>query len=162
MFGQLKLILIGIMLIGATGGIAYVYKLKADNAVLKENQIKLEEAVEEQQQVIAQQKEDFDKILQTNKELNNLTQVLQQDLDRLDDKFNKTNASGKKRDIGDLANARPEAIERIINRATGNAIRCVEIAMGSPLTEKEINATKKSEINSECPSIANPSYVPHN
>mgnify|MGYP003142740955 FL=1 len=162
MFGQLKLILIGIMLIGATGGIAYVYKLKADNAVLKENQIKLEEAVEEQQQVIAQQKEDFDKILQTNKELNNLTQLLQQDLDRLDEKFNKTNASGKKRDIGDLANARPEAIERIINRATKNAIRCVEIAMGSPLTEKEINATKKSEINSECPGIANPSYVPHN
>jgi len=162
MFGQLKLILIGIMLIGATGGIAYVYKLKADNAVLKENQIKLEEAVNEQQQVIAQQKEDFDKILQTNKELNNLTQVLQQDLDRLDDKFNKTNASGKKRDIGDLANARPSSVEKIINRATGNAIRCVEIAMGSPLTEKEINATKKSEINSECPSIANPSYVPHN
>jgi hypothetical protein len=162
MFGQLKLILIGITLLGATGGVAYVYKLKADNAVLKENQIKLEEAVNEQQQVIAQQKEDFDKILQTNKELNNLTQVLQKDLDRLDDKFNKTNASGKKRDIGDLANARPKAIERIINRATGNAIRCVEIAMGSPLTEKEINATKKSEINSECPGIANPSYVPHN
>ena len=162
MFGQLKLILIGIMLISATGGIAYVYKLKADNAVLKENQIKLEEAVNEQQQVIAQQKEDFDKILQTNKELNNLTQVLQQDLDRLDDKFNKTNASGKKRDIGDLANARPSSVEKIINRATSNAIRCVEIAMGSPLTEKEINATKKSEINSECPSIANPSYVPHN
>ena len=162
MFGQLKLILIGITLLGATGGVAYVYKLKADNAVLKENQIKLEEAVNEQQQVIAQQKQDFDKILQTNKELNNLTQVLQQDLDRLDDKFNKTNASGKKRDIGDLANARPSSVEKIINRATGNAIRCVEIAMGSPLTEKEINATKKSEINSECPSIANPSYVPHN
>ena len=159
MFGQLKLILIGIMLIGATGGIAYVYKIKADNAVLKENQIKLEEAVEEQQQVIAQQKEDFEQILQTNKELNNLTQVLQQDLDRLDDKFNKTNASGKKRDIGDLANARPSTIERIVNRATANAQRCVEIAMGSPLTEKEINATKKSEINSECPSIANPNYV---
>ena len=159
MFGQLKLILIGIMLIGATGGIAYVYKLKADNAVLQENQIKLEEAVEEQQQVIAQQKEDFESILQVNKELNNLTQVLQQDLDRLDDKFNKTNASGKKRDIGDLANARPSTIERIVNRATANAQRCVEIAMGSPLTEKEINATKKSEINSECSSLANPNYV---
>lgn len=159
MFGQLKLILIGIMVIGATGGIAYVYKLKADNAVLQENQIKLEEAVEEQQQVIAQQKEDFESILQVNKELNNLTQVLQQDLDRLDDKFNKTNASGKKRDIGDLANARPSTIERIVNRATANAQRCVEIAMGSPLTEKEINATKKSEINSECSSLANPNFI---
>lgn len=161
MFGQLKLILIGITLLGATGGVAYVYKLKADNAILKENQIKLEEAVNEQQQVIAQQKQDFESILQANKELNELTASLQKDLDVLDDKFNKTNASGKKRDIGDLANAKPKLIEKIINRATDNANRCIEIAMGSPLTEKEINATKKSEINSECPSIANPSYVPY-
>lgn len=159
MFGQLKLILIGITLLGATGGVAYVYKLKADNAILKENQIKLEEAVNEQQQVIAQQKQDFESILQANKELNELSASLQKDLDVLDDKFNKTNASGKKRDIGDLANARPSTIERIINRATENAQRCVEIAMGSPLTEKEINATKKSEINSECSSIANPNFV---
>ena len=161
MFGQLKLILIGITLLGATGGVAYVYKLKADNAILKENQIKLEEAVNEQQQVIAQQKQDFESILQVNKELNELSASLQKDLDVLDDKFNKTNASGKKRDIGDLANTKPGLIEKIINRATINANRCVEIAMGSPLTEKEINATKNSEINSECPSIANPSYVPY-
>jgi len=40
-------------------------------------------------------------------------------------------------------------------------MRCVEIAMGSPLTEKEKNATKKSEINAECPSLANPNYVPY-
>ena len=159
MFGQLKLILIGITLLGATGGVAYVYKLKADNAILKENQIKLEEAVNEQQQVIAQQKQDFESILQANKELNELSVSLQKDLDVLDDKFNKTNASGKKRDLGDLANARPSTIERIINRATINAQRCVEIAMGSPLTEKELNATKKSEINSECPSLANPNFV---
>ena len=159
MFGQLKLILIGITLLGATGGIAYVYKLKADNAILKENQIKLEEAVNEQQQVIAQQKQDFESILQANKELNELSASLQKDLDVLDDKFNKTNASGKKRDLGDLANARPSTIERIINRATENAQRCVEIAMGSPLTEKELNATKKSEINSECSNLANPNFV---
>lgn len=159
MFGQLKLILIGITLLGATGGVAYVYKLKADNAILKENQIKLEEAVNEQQQVIAQQKQDFESILQANKELNELSASLQKDLDVLDDKFNKTNASGKKRDLGDLANARPSTIERIINRATINAQRCVEIAMGSPLTEKELNATKKSEINSECPNLANPNFI---
>jgi len=161
MFGQLKLILIGITLLGATGGVAYVYKLKADNAILKENQIKLEEAVNEQQQVIAQQKQDFESILEANKELNKLNASLNEEVKRLDDKFNKTNASGKKRDIGDLANTKPKLIEKIINRATINANRCVEIAMGSPLTEKELNATKNSEINSECPSIANPSYVPY-
>ena len=161
MFGQLKLILIAITLLGAAGGAAYVYKLKADNAILKENQIKLEQSVASQKEVIAQQKEDFETILNANKELTELKAKLDKELAALDDKFNKTNASGKKRDIGDLAIAKSKVIQKIINRASDNAVRCVEIAMGSPLTEKEQNATKKSEINSECPSIANPNYVPY-
>lgn len=161
MFGQIKLVLTIVMLVGISGGVAYVYKLKADNAILKENNAKLESAVESQQEVIAQQKEDFENILAANKELTKLSETLNKELEALDDKFNKTNASGKKRDIGDLANQRPSSVERVINRATANAQRCVEIATGSPLTEKEINATKKSEINSECPSIANPNYVPY-
>ena len=159
MFGQLKLILIAITLLGAAGGAAYVYKLKADNAILKENQIKLEQSVASQKEVIAQQKEDFETILNANKELTELKAKLDKELAALDDKFNKTNASGKKRDIGDLAIAKSKVIQKIINRASDNAVRCVEIAMGSPLTEKEKNATKKSEINSECPSIANPNYI---
>ena len=65
-------------------------------------------------------------------------------------------------DFGKLAIEKTEAIERIVNGASDKAIRCVEIAGGSPLTEEEINATKKSEINRECPSIANPNYVPYN
>ena len=151
--------MVGLMLASLAGGVAYVYKLKADNAVLKENAIKLEMAVTSQQEVIAQQKKDFDNILQANKELNALKLTLQNELKALDDKFNKTNASGKKRDIGNLAMAKSKVIQKIINRASENAQRCVEIAMGSPLTEDEINATKKSQINSECPSIANPNYI---
>jgi len=161
MFGTMRIVMIGIMLSGLAGGVAYVYKLKADNAILKENAIKLENAVSSQQAVIDQQKKDFDNILQANKELNALKLTLTKELEALDDKFNKTNASGKKRDIGDLAVNRPESVERVINRASDNAVRCVEIAMGAELTEKEINATKKSQINSECPSIANPNYVPY-
>jgi len=161
MFGTMRIVMIGIMLSGLAGGVAYVFKLKADNAILKENAIKLENAVSSQQAVIDQQKKDFDNILQANKELNALKLTLTKELEALDDKFNKTNASGKKRDIGDLAVNRPESVERVINRASDNAVRCVEIAMGAELTEKEINATKKSEINSECPSIANPNYIPY-
>jgi len=159
MFGTMKLVMVGLMLTSLAGGVAYVYKLKADNAVLKENAIKLEMAVTSQQEVIAQQKKDFDNILQANTELNALKFTLENELKALDDKFNKTNASGKKRDIGNLAMAKSKVIQKIINRASENAQRCVEIAMGSPLTEKEKNATKKSQINSECPSIANPSYI---
>jgi len=161
MFGTMRMVMVGIMLTGLAGGVAYVYKLKADNAILKENAIKLENAVSSQQAVIDQQKKDFENILQANKELNALKLTLTKELEALDNKFNKTNASGKKRDIGDLAVNRPESVERVINRASDNAVRCVEIAMGAELTEKEINATKKSEINSECPSIANPNYIPY-
>ncbi len=161
MFGSIRMIITGLMIAGLAGGVAYVYKLKADNAILKENAIKLEQSINSQKEVIAQQKEDFENILEANKKLTALNLTLDKELKALDDKFNKTNASGKKRDIGDLAITKPGLIEKIINRASKNAQRCVEIAMGAPLTEKEINATKKSEINSECPSIANPNFVPH-
>ena len=52
-------------------------------------------------------------------------------------------------------------MSRVINKGTKNALRCMEIAMGAELTEKEKNATKKSEINPECFNIANPSYQPY-
>jgi len=86
--------------------------------------------------------------------MNVLVNALKKDLNDLDKRFNK-----KKRDIGKLAIDRTKAIERIVNKGSANATRCIEIAMGSPLTDEEIKATKKSEINPECPSIANPNYV---
>ena len=151
--------MVGILVSSLAGAGLYVMKLRSDNAILKANQIKLEEAVASQQELIEQQKADFETIMAANKKLQVTRDILQKELQNLDDKFNKTNASGKKRDIGDLAVNRPESVERVINRASDNALRCVEIAMGSPLTEKEINAVKPSEINSECPSLANPNYV---
>ena len=42
LFGSAKLIMIGIMVIGLSGGVSYVYKLKADNVTLKSNQVKME------------------------------------------------------------------------------------------------------------------------
>ena len=160
MFGTFKLVMVGILISSLAGAGLYVMKLRSDNAILKANQIKLEEAVASQQEVIAQQKADFETIMAANKKLQDTRDILQRELQNLDDKFNKTNASGKKRDIGDLAVNRPESVERVINRASDNALRCVEIAMGAELTEEEINAVTPSEINSECPSLANPNYVP--
>ena len=152
--------MIGILVSSLAGAGLYVMKLRSDNAILKANQIKLEEAVSSQQEVIEQQKADYETIMSANKKLQDTRDILQNELQNLDDKFNKTNASGKKRDIGDLALNRPSSVERVINRASDNALRCVEIAMGALLTEEEINAVTPSEINSECPSLANPNYVP--
>jgi len=160
MFGTFKLVMVGILVSSLVGAGLYVMKLRSDNAILKANQIKLEEAVSSQQEIIEQQKQDYESIMKANKKLQETKEILSKELANLDEKFNKTNASGKKRDIGDLAVNRPSSVEKVINRASDNALRCVEIAMGAELTEKEINAVKPSEINSECPSLANPNYVP--
>ena len=152
----IRLFFIGILASAVIGAGIYVMKLRSDNAILKANQIKLESAVAEQQQLIENQKKDFEEILVANQKMNELVSVLKKDLDDLDKRFNKKN-----RDVGKLAIAKTESIERITNGASALAMRCVEIASGSPLTEEEKNATKKSQINSECPSIANPNYVPY-
>ena len=157
MFGTMKMVMVVIMIGGLAGAGMYVMKLRSDNAILKANQIKLEEAGSSQKELIAKQQEDFKEILEANNKMNELVANLKKDLDDLDKRFNKGG-----RDFGKLAIEKTKVIQKIINGASDKAIRCVEIAGGSPLTEEEINATKKSEINRECPSIANPNYVPYN
>jgi len=53
--------------------------------------------------------------------------------------------------LPELKGAEREDVEKIIDKASDNVLRCLEIASGSPLTEDEINATRKSQINNECP-----------
>ena len=149
------------MLAGAGGGVMYVKNLKADLATSEANNLKLEQSVESQKEVIAQAKADFESQRKITATLDAQNKALQAEFTALDKRFNKINGQGEVRDIGKLADERPKSVERVINGATTKAMRCVEIAMGSPLTEKEKNATKKSEINSECPSIANPKYIPY-
>jgi len=143
-----------ILIAGIAGAGMYVMKLRSDNATLKANQIKLETAVAEQTKVLEQQKEDFTAILESNKKLNVLINTFKKDLQDLDKRFTKKN-----RDIGKLAIDRTESIERIINGGSKNAARCIELASGAEHTEAELKATLKSEINPECPSLANPNYV---
>ena len=152
----MRIYLIGFIILALIGSAGYVIKLQRDNTILKENAVKLESAISEQKQVIENQKKDFAEILEANKKINELVNNLKKDLDDLDKRFNKG-----ERDIGKLAIERTKVIERIINKGSENAKRCIEIASGSPLTEQEKNATKKSEINPECPSISNPNYVPY-
>ena len=152
----IRLFLIGILASAVVGAGVYVMKLRSDNAILKANAVKMEEAISDQQELITQQKEDFKEIMAANQKMNELVGNLKKDLEDLDKRFNKNN-----RDFGKLALEKTGAIERIINKGSDAAARCIEIASGARLTEEEINATKKSEINRECPSIANPNYVPY-
>jgi phosphomevalonate kinase len=157
----LKIAIVAIMLAGGAGAFIYVKTLQADLAMSEANNAKLEQSVESQKAVIEQQLKDVKAIRVAIVEQETLNKRLNESLEDLRDKFHKVNASGKKRDIGALAEDKPRLIERVINTGTRNALRCMEISMGAKLTEKEVNATKKSEINSECSDIANPNYEPY-
>ena len=154
MFSSIRMIFAVLLISSIAGAGIYVMKLRADNATLKANQIQLETAITEQNKVLEQQKEDFTAILESNKKLNVLINTFKKDLQDLDKRFTKKN-----RDIGKLAIDRTKAIERIINKSGKNAARCIELASGAEHTEAELKATLKSEINPECPSLANPNYV---
>ena len=139
---QIRLALILIILASAGGGYWYVQKLQKDNAILKSNQVKLETAVAESNQVIEQQSKDLKKIRSTLEEVEELNDKLQADKESLNKRLGK-------HDIGNLAEKKPGLVEKIINKASDSAARCMEIASGSPLTEEELNGTP----NRECPSF---------
>ena len=142
MFSSLKIGLVLVMLVGAGGGYLYVTKLQKDNAILKINQVKLESAVDNQKIVIEQQTKDLKKIRSTIKQIEEVNAKLQADRDGLNKRLGK-------HDIGNLAENKPGLVEKIINKASDSAARCMEIASGSPLTEEELNGTP----NRECPSF---------
>ena len=156
MFSSIRMIFAVLLITGIAGAGMYVMKLRSDNATLKANQIKLETAVAEQTKVLEQQKKDFNAILESNKKLNVLINTFKKDLNELDKRFNK-----KKRDVGKLAIERTKSVERVINKGSAEATRCVELASGAERTEEELKATLKSEINTMCPSLANPNFVPY-
>ena len=156
MFGYIKVIFTVIIISAIAGAGMYVMKLRSDNAVLKANQLELERSIESQQELLQQQKQDFEEILESNKQLNVLINSLKKDLEDLDKRFNKGG-----RDVGKIGVEKPKLLEKIINNGANNAARCIELASGAPHTEEELKATKKSEINPECPALANPSYVPY-
>jgi hypothetical protein len=158
MFMFVKVAMLVAVVGGLGGGVAYVYKIKADLATSEANNAKLENSITEQKAVIEQQLKDIKVIQVAMREQEELNKKLDASINNLKNKFHKINSSGKKRDIGELAVFKPRLMERAINRGTKNALRCMEIAMGAELTEKEKNATKKSQINPECPELANPSY----
>ena len=86
----------------------YVQHLKSENEILTLNNEKLEGAVAQQQAVIEQQLADIKNIQDLNKQLTENNKKLTADLQVANEKFNKVNASGERRDIGNLAVQKPQ------------------------------------------------------
>jgi cell division septum initiation protein DivIVA len=154
-----KILAVLAIVVIVAGGAWYVTGLRADLVVARANAEKLQQGIEQQQALMSQMRADIAQIQSINAELNQEAARARDEVKNLTDRFS-VNARGEARDFGATAAAKPQVVERLVNRGTVNAMRCLEIASGAPLTEAERNAKTSSEINRECPSIANPNYQP--
>ncbi len=142
--------LLAVVAILAAGG-WYLMNLKADLAISEANNAKLEDATRQQNLLIDSMKVDIKQIQETNKQLADTVEKQKQDVETLNSKFSK-------RDFGALAAEKPAVVEKLVNRGTANALRCMELASGAPLNEKEKNAKTPTEANRECPSLIDGNY----
>ena len=160
-FAQVYLVM-GVVVLMMAGAFYLYYKdsqatIRAQAQVMATQQVQIAQGEE----IIQQNKDDRAQQARITEQMAIAFDESRQAVDDLRDKFEKVNeATKKKRDIGKLAASRKaKRLEKIFNNATDNVFRCYEILSGVPLTEEEISATKKSQANNECASIANPNYT---
>jgi type II secretory pathway pseudopilin PulG len=151
----IKAIVYLVIVVVIAGGLYYVINIKADLATSEANNQKLQDAIQVQKELIEQMQKDVEQIQETNKQLAEQNEKQRQDVNTLSSKFSK-------RDFGALAAEKPKVVEKLVNRGTVNVMRCLELASGAPLNEKELNAKTPTEANRECPSLINPSYTAPN
>ena len=141
------------MLAGGAAGAWYYKDTQARIAILTENNAKLETAVQTNEEALASQRASFEAMVVEN-------QKLQAEFQEISDRNKSLENRLSRHDIGASAVAKPGLTEKILNNATKNAQRCMEIYSGAELTQKELEATKPSEINPECWRDANPNFNP--
>lgn len=152
----MKLALVFFLLSAGMAGAGYWYYNDTQEriAILNENNAKLETAVQTNEQALEAQRASFAAMQIENERLNEQFKDISDRNRALENRLSR-------HDIGASMLAKPEATERVLNGGSANALRCIEIASGSPLTEKELSATKPSEINPECWRDANPNFDPN-
>jgi cell division protein FtsB len=147
----IRMLLIVVVVAIVAGSLWYVVNLKADLATSEANNRQLVEATREQNLLIEQIKQDVVAIQQANAELSATVEKQRQDVSTLSSKFSK-------RDFGALAAEKPAVVEKLVNRGSKNALRCMELASGAPLNEAERAAKTPMEANRECPSLIDSDY----
>lgn len=96
--------------------------------------------------------------IQTIDDLQASYQRVQEDFSRVQSEFqiirlqnNELRERLGRHELDALAAAKPGLVERTVNNASANAMRCFELMSGAPLNEKERAATTERQFNSECP-----------
>ena len=150
---KLAAVMFIIMLAGGAAGAWYYNDTQERIKILTENNAKLETAVATNEQALAAQTAAFESMQQENAKLQAEFQEISNRNRALENRLSR-------HDFGAAGIAKPKSLERVLNGATANVQRCMEIYSGAPLTESELSATKPSEINPECWRTANPNFNP--
>jgi predicted nuclease with TOPRIM domain len=147
LFGGIQLkIIIAVALLGiATTGYFYVQSLRHELQASLEAQQKLADTVDAQQKVMDSQKKDIEKMQVINKKMNEDFAAANREMSALEKKF-KESSSGQQRNFNALAIQNPQSIEEKVNRGTKYALRCNELATGSPIESDD-------EKNNICPDL---------
>lgn len=152
---KLRMYFIIAAILGAVGFGAWKYYEYTQNQIriFAENAATAELAQRETEAALQKTQRDLELVQEQFVIVTEKFQVAEQRVKTLEEKLSE-------HDLNYLASRRPKLVEKVIDKATENVLRCLEIASGSPLTEDELNATTRSQINNECPDIANPNYRP--
>lgn len=145
-------IFIGLLVSILCGGVFYYYTttqetirvLLTNNATMKSDLISLNSANEQNVETIDELQREYMKIQEDFVRLESDFRDIQDQADILNEKF-------AERDLNKLAVERPKTIERVLNNATEETLRCFELMSGAPLTQKEREAENENQFNSECP-----------
>lgn len=128
----------------ALGFVLYFNQSQARIAVLTANNAQLETAVEINETTI--------------QNVQTLNQAANRELRRVNDELAASRAQNREllgrlaaNDLGAFGQTNPAGLERVINRASDNVLRCFELLSGAKLNEKERNATDGRSFNRECP-----------
>jgi regulator of replication initiation timing len=144
-----------ILLMGMiAGGVGYYYNTSqarlqayADvTATLQANNQRLLETNQQNLDTITELNRSFEQITENYNRIQSEFQVIRMQNNELRERLGR-------HELGALAASRPSLVERTINNASANALRCFELLSGAPMNEREINATTDRQFNSECPWI---------
>ena len=156
-----KWIVVGILVTLLVGAAYYYYNstqqriqdLIENSAVLRQNAIQLESANQKNLETIDTLQQDFEEVRRNYQQVQDEFQII-----RLHNKELRERVA--ERDLSTLAAEKTVLVEKTINNASNNALRCFELLSGSPLTEKEKNAKNEREFNAECPWLYNQPITP--
>ena len=139
-FKRFRVYLIMFAAFAAFAGVAYWYYQDTQKALqtYAQNQATLESSLQFQRQATESLQRDIVIMQSTITELNNAFSQSRERVNELENKFN-TSANGNARDIGEIAEKRPESVERLVNSATRDVNRCIELLSGTIPTEEDYN-----------------------